>query len=306
MIISASRRTDIPAFYARWMVNRLRAGYCCVPNPFNRSQVSQIDLSPDAVDCIVFWTRNPHPLMAHLDEIDRMGYRYYFQFTILDNPRLLDPHVPPLEAALNAARQLAGRIDPGRIIWRYDPIVLSSITGVDFHARAYGHIARALEGCAKRSVISIMDRYPKVEGRLRALEKQGVQLMDPARTEEAVIEVVPTLAGIAAKHGMRIQSCADDLGMAACGVEPGKCVDDALILDEFGIRVSPRKDPVQRTACRCVVSRDIGMYDSCPHGCVYCYAAGKPATVQKNVTRHDPQSPSLIGWYEAGTITKLP
>lgn len=300
MIISASRRTDIPSFYAEWMLKRLRAGYCTVPNPFNRKQVTRVDLAPHAVDCIVFWTRNPAPLMPQLDEIDRLGHRYYFQFTILDNPPLLDPHLPPLETTLHRARELARGIGRGRVVWRYDPIILSNQTQVDFHIRAFRRIAVALKGCTQRSVISIIDRYPKVERRLRSLEQQGIHIMNREQSAEAVRALLPRLLEIAAGNGMRIQSCADDLGMAACGVEPGKCVDDALIFEQFGIEVSRRKDPAQRPACRCVVSRDIGMYDSCPHGCIYCYATGKPATVQRNHARHDPHSPSLISWYEGG------
>ncbi len=122
MIISASRRTDIPAFYAEWFMQRIRAGYCTVPNPFNRGQVSTISLAPEDVDAIVFWTRFPRPLLPHLDELDRCGYRYYFQFTLLDYPRSLETHRPDVRQAVEAFRTLAERIGPERVIWRYDPI----------------------------------------------------------------------------------------------------------------------------------------------------------------------------------------
>ena len=144
MIISASRRTDIPAFYAPWFMNRMRAGYCTVPNPFNRSQVSRISLRPEDVDVIVFWTRNPRPLLPALDELDDRGYRYYFQYTLLDNPRTLDPKSPPVDAAIATFQTLAERIGPARVIWRYDPSVLSSATGADFHLERYARIAAAL------------------------------------------------------------------------------------------------------------------------------------------------------------------
>src|SRR5512135_950390 len=128
MIISASRRTDIPAFYSRWFMNRVRAGYCTVPNPFNANQVKRISLLPEEVDVIVFWTRNPRPLFPFLKELDVRGVRYYFQFTLLDNPRSIDPKTPPAESALQTFRALSEQVGPARVIWRYDPLVLSQIT----------------------------------------------------------------------------------------------------------------------------------------------------------------------------------
>jgi hypothetical protein len=132
MIISASRRTDIPAFYTPWFMNRIREGFCTVPNPFNRQQISRICLLPADVDVIVFWTRNPRPLITHLDELDQRGYRYYFQFTLLDYPRLIDVKMPGLAASVETFCRLSERVGPERIVWRYDPMVLSNQTGVDF------------------------------------------------------------------------------------------------------------------------------------------------------------------------------
>ena len=137
MIISASRRTDIPAFYAEWFMRRIRAGYCTVPNPYNRKQVAKVSLAPDAVDVIVFWTRNPRPLLPHLAELDRCGYRYYFQYTVMDNPRAIDPKSPAADAAIKTFRELAGIVGAERIIWRYDPIVISAATPAEFHLSTY-------------------------------------------------------------------------------------------------------------------------------------------------------------------------
>ena len=150
MIISASRRTDIPAFYAEWMVRRLREGYCTVPNPFNRNQVSRISLRPEDVDAIVFWTRNPRPLMPYLDELDSRGYRYYFQFTILGYPREIDPKSPPAATAVEAFCELAERLGPRRVIWRYDPIVFTGITPPAFHQENFQRLAESLRGHTRR------------------------------------------------------------------------------------------------------------------------------------------------------------
>lgn len=300
MIISASRRTDIPAFYATWFMNRVRAGYCTVPNPFNRRQVSRISLGSRDVDAIVFWTRNARPLMASLDELDARGYRYYFQYTILDNPRAIDMRTPPVEAAIDAFRALSARIGADRVIWRYDPIVLSSLTDVAFHQDRYAWIAAQLQGYTTRSVISVLDIYHKVESRLRVLAAQGVTIPDQTPEQIAGFDaLVHSLVATAMRCGMEIVSCAEEIDLTGYGVRPGKCVDDELIERIFGLRLDLPKDPGQRNACGCVRSRDIGMYDSCIFGCQYCYATSSFTRAAQNHAIHDPLSPSLLGWCEA-------
>ena len=207
MIISASRRTDIPAFYAPWFMQRVRAGFCDVPNPFNRHQVSRISLRPQEVDAIVFWTRNPRPLLASLDELDALGYRYYFQYTILDNPRTIDPKTPPVGAAVETFQQLADRIGPARVIWRYDPIVLSSVTDASFHQERYAWIAEQLRGYTTRSVISIVDVYRKAARRLHALAAQGVTFPDQApETLPGFADLLRSLVATAVQNGMEMVS----------------------------------------------------------------------------------------------------
>jgi hypothetical protein len=299
MIISASRRTDIPAFYAEWLVNRLRAGFCTVPNPYNPSQVARVSLLPQDVAVIVFWTRQPRPLFPYLDELDRRGYRYYFQYTLLDNPRPIDPASPPFENAVHAFRELADRLGPGKVIWRYDPIVLTAGTGVAFHLEAYRRIARALEGATHHSVISLMDRYPKANRRMDQLAARGFQLLEPPASDQAVRELLPALVQVATEYGLQVSSCAEPLDLQPYGVCPGKCVDPDYIRQVFNLQVDPHKDPSQRPACGCAVSKDIGMYDTCLFGCQYCYATRSFELAQRRHAGHDPRSPSLIGWYEA-------
>jgi hypothetical protein len=298
MIISASRRTDIPAFYARWLMRRIQEGYCMVPNPFNTQQVERISLLPQDVDVIVFWTRGPRPLFPYLKELDERGYRYYFQYTLLDNPRLIDPHVPRLPAALAAFRELAEQVSPQRVIWRYDPIVLSEITPPAFHLDAYTRIAKALSGYTFRSVISLMDPYPKIAKRLKTLAEQGARLIpfDPA--QEWFGEWMRSLAAIGTAHGMEVVSCAEPYDLRPYGVCPGKCINDEYIGRVFGLEVSHVKHSAQRKACGCVVSKDIGMYDSCLFSCSYCYATSKFERSRLNYNLHNPEAPSLLGWYE--------
>ncbi|OGO37264.1 MAG: hypothetical protein A2W35_00265 [Chloroflexi bacterium RBG_16_57_11] len=301
MIISASRRTDIPAFYAPWFINRIRAGFCEVPNPFNRGQITHISLLPEDVDVIVFWTRNPRPLFPYLGELEARGYRYYFQYTLLGYPPEIDANGPAAQASLVTFRELAQRVGPDRVIWRYDPIVLSQITPPAYHRLAFARLAVELAGFTRRSVISLMDDYPKIRGRLQEMARQGAQLL-PFSMDGAVIEgempvrlddLLKELAAIARSHHMEMVSCAEDSDLQPYGILPGKCVDDQLIERLFGIQVSHTKDPGQRSACGCVVSKDIGMYDSCLFGCRYCYATTSFARARANYLRHDPEAPSL-------------
>ena len=217
MIISASRRTDIPAFYAEWFINRIRAGYCTVPNPFNRKQIAHVSLDPEDVEAIVFWTRHPRPLMAHLAELDRRGYRYYFQYTLMDYPRAIDARTPPLSTSLNIFRSLADRIGPQRMIWRYDPIVFSKLTGARFHQETYERISRLLRGYTHRSVISIVDVYRKASRRLREMNKRGIDLVvyDGAPSERFA-RLMRDLARIAQENDMEITSCAEEIWEIVC------------------------------------------------------------------------------------------
>jgi hypothetical protein len=293
VIISASRRTDIPAFYAEWFMNRVRAGFCEVPNPFNPSQISRVSLEPQAVDAIVFWTRNPRPILPHLSELDERGYRYYFLYTLLANPRQIDPGVPPLDVCIDTFRDLSNRIGPERVIWRYDPVFLSSITDYDFHQRTFLRLTGALRGYTWRIVISVAHLYRKTRKRIRKFEEQGITLLP--LNENNLASLMGSLAEMASRNGMQIQSCADDLNLQQYGISPGKCIDDKLISNVFGLNLLTKKDGCQRKQCGCIESKDIGMYESCPSGCVYCYAVTSFERAKANYKAHDSHCPCLIG-----------
>ena len=295
MIISASRRTDIPAFYADWLMNRIRAGYCLVSNPFNPAQVARVSLLPEDVDAIVFWTRNPRPLLPHLAELDRRGYRYYFQFTLTGYPQALEPRLPERSLLLRAFRDLAGYVGPQRVIWRYDPIVLSTITDIPFHERNFAELAEALSGLTPRVVVSLLDPYAKNRRRLRKLAECGIVVRDIQGIDNGVGDLLRSLASLAKEHSMEITSCAEPWDLRRYGILPGKCVDDEYIARIFGIEVTHAKDEAQRPACGCVRSKDIGAYDTCLYGCVYCYATSDRVDPDALRARYDPDSPSLLG-----------
>ena len=268
-IISASRRTDIPAFHAPWLLDCLEKGQVTVKNPYNPRQQSLIDLSPDQVDAIVFWTKNPAPLLPHLGDIEKAGYRFYFQFTLNAYPLELEPGLPDLSERINSFCNLGEMLGASRVVWRYDPIILSNRTDADYHRTKFAELCGQIGGHTRRVMISLVDYYKKTRRNLRPLEKQGYQFdQDPDARD-----LLSDLARIAREHELQIFSCTEEPNFSDLGIPPGACIDGELIREVFGIERTWKKDPGQRKHCRCVASRDIGTFNTCRHGCPYCYAA---------------------------------
>lgn len=286
MILSVSRRTDIPAFYSEWFFNRIREGFLYVRNPMNKHQVSKISLSPDVVDCIVFWSKNPAPMIGRLGELEK--YMYYFQFTINPYDILLESAVPSKNIILQTFKDLSSRIGPNRVIWRYDPILLSNNIGMNHHIKYFEELARRLEGYANTCVISFVDLYKKTQRNLK-----GTAAREPFQNE--MIELAIELHSIATKYGIKIQTCSEQIALESVGIEHGRCIDDALIEDLLEMKLVIGKDGNQRKECGCVQSIDVGEYNTCGHFCKYCYANFSEEMVNSNRLKHDPNSPLLVG-----------
>jgi len=264
MIVSASRRTDIPAFHADWFFERLKEGHALSVNPMNPKQVRQVDLSPEAVDGFVFWTKNPQPMLSRLGRLS--PYPFYFQCTITGHGQDLEPCVPGKEAPVPPAfLALADAIGPQRFIWRYDPICLSPLYTVEYHTQRFDAMARILSGRAQRCTISFLDIYAKTSKRLA---QQGIR---PPSEAEAMA-LAASFAKSAREAGMHVAACAEEMDLAAFGIGRGRCIDAELLMALSGRKISRAKDPAQRPACGCARSADIGTYGTCGHGCVYCYA----------------------------------
>ncbi len=272
MIVSASRRTDIPAFFADWFMEGIRAGRLEVPNPRVVSQKRFVSLLPEDVEAIVFWTRDPRPLLPRLAEIDGRGIGYVFQVTLTPYGPPLEPGLPPLEERLGAVLDLAARLGPARVNWRYDPIVLSNRTDADFHRRAFSSLARRLRGRVGGVTLSLLDWYKKTERALRPLAADGFDFFRAGPGSPGAQELLADLAGMARSEGFIPCACAEDADLGALGIEPARCVDAARLSALFGRAIPGRKDRAQRPACRCHESVDVGRYGTCRHGCLYCYA----------------------------------
>ena len=273
MIVSASRRTDIPKFFAGWFMDRVRAGQCSFPNPFNPKQVLTVSLRPEDVEVLVFWSKDPRPLLPYLGTLETAGFRFYFHFTLNGYPQPIEPNVPSLDEALAAFVRLSDALSPERVIWRYDPIILSNLTGPSYHERRFREIARALKGRTRRLMVSIVEEYASTRRGFRKLSREGIHVKRCDRDDPELRRLLATMAEIAMESGMEIFSCAEPSDLSQLGIRHGKCIDNEYIERVFGVRVTDKKDPSQRPACGCVQSRDIGVYGTCRHGCVYCYAS---------------------------------
>ncbi|MBO8128537.1 MAG: DUF1848 domain-containing protein [Peptococcaceae bacterium] len=298
MIISASRRTDIPAFYSEWFINRVKEGFCVTVNPFNRKQKKLVSLRPEDVTAIVFWSKNPAPLMKYLDYLDAMGYRYYFGFTLNNYPSELEPNVPEVKTRINTFKRLSQRLGKKRVIWRYDPIVLSNKTPIDFHIGNFEFLTKELKDYTCKCVFSFLELYPKVQKRINKMHKEygfAVQDIRSEKHKQILKSLVMQFKSIADSYGLDLRSCAEKMDLTPYGIKPNSCIDGNLINEMPGTNVPFKKDRNQRRECLCIESIDIGMYNTCLNQCVYCYANYSAKTAEANNRAHDKFSPVLIG-----------
>lgn len=286
MIISCSRRTDIPAFYSDWLINRLLDGYVLVRNPMNPHQVRNVSLAPPDVDCIVFWTKDPSPMLNRLHLLK--DYSYYFQFTITPYGKDIEPNLPSKTEIIDTFLKLSEKIGKKRMIWRYDPILLSAGINVDYHMEHFHNMASQLTEHTEKCIISFIDMYSHNKRRMADLT---VRPPDEAEMNKLAFQ----LARIAETFNMKAATCAEEIDLADSGIEHGKCVDDRLISELTGKNLKIAKDKYQRKFCGCVASIDIGEYNTCRHGCRYCYANVNQKKIEKSSFLHHSHSAFMIG-----------
>lgn len=256
-----------------------------VGNPMNPNIVRQVNLEPRLVDCIVFWSKNPAPLLERLDRLK--PYHYYFLFTITSYGADLEKNLPPKDMIIETFQKLSKRIGKERVIWRYDPILLTAKIDCDYHYKYFDYIASKLESFTERCIISFLDMYDKCKRNLA-----GFAVRMPGRQE--MMEIAGKLNSIAQKRHIELQTCAESSDFLSVGIMPGKCIDDRLIAKITGENIEIPKDKYQRKTCCCVESVDIGAYDTCRHNCLYCYANSNREAVERNAAQHNRQSPFLL------------
>ncbi|HZU29089.1 MAG TPA: DUF1848 domain-containing protein [Bryobacteraceae bacterium] len=291
MIVSASYRTDIPAFYGEWFINRLRAGFCRYNNPYN-SQVCTVSLARADVDGFVFWTKNAGPFLPRFAEVRERGFPFTVQYTINGYPRALEHSVVDAAKSVEHARRIADEYGPRVVVWRYDTIVHSSLTSHEFHVANFERLATALAGVTDEVVVSFAQIYRKSRINMDAAARlYDFTWSDPEQNKKA--SLAGELADIARTHDMRFTVCSQRVFLEPGRIEDARCIDADRLAAVAGypIRGALRGN---RPECGCHESRDIGEYDTCPHGCVYCYAVRNRALAQRRYRAHDANSEFLF------------
>lgn len=296
MIISASRRTDIPAFYSDWFFNRIKERYVLVPNPYNSKMISRISLDPAIVDCIVFWSKNPAPMLEKLDKLKE--YNYYFQFTLNPYGPDIENHLPAISKRIDTFKRLSDRIGKEKVIWRYDPVLTNETYTPGFHKEKFAEIAYDLKEHTEKCMLGFIDHYQHIR---TTVGRFNIQPLLKADIEEMAVSFKKTVDTCS----IQLDTCTVKVDLTHLGIPGGLCIDNQLVERIAGYPISVRKDKNQRDICRCAESIDIGTYESCLNGCIYCYAIkGNYNTVKYNLNKHDKDSPMLVGELQEDDIVK--
>jgi hypothetical protein len=293
MILNTGSRTDIPAFYSDWFYNRIQEGYCLVRNPYYPEQVTKYVLSPQVIDAIVFCTKNPQPMLDRLSLLSQ--YCTFWLVTITPYEQDIEPCVPRWSKVIDNFRYLSRQVGVDRMSWRYDPIFISQKYSVSYHIERFEQMAEDLQGYTRQCVVSFIDLYEKTKRNFP--QARSVT----AAQQEQLIEA---FSKIAAAKGMQIHLCCEDRALTRANVDADGCLSQTVLERAIGSALHVPKKKMARDACSCLLGADIGMYNTCGHGCLYCYANYDNESVRVNRKLHDPASPLLIGHLHETDIIK--
>ncbi len=284
MILNTGSRTDIPAFFHKWFLNRIREGFVYVRNPYDPARITEYTLTPELVDLICFCSKNPAPLLPHLDEL--ADYNLYWHVTMTPYGKDIEPFVPPYEEVTESIQELGKRFGPKSVAWRYDPIFLTPQYNADFHIETFRTMAESLRGYTDRVILSFLDLYEKTKRNF----PEGREVLPKER-----LYLGEHMQQIAAENGMTLAPCLEGDDLAQFGADTNGCMTQAVLERSLGESLSVPSMSYAREGCKCLLGNDIGAYNTCLHGCRYCYANYDTKTVHENVRHHDPESPLLIG-----------
>jgi len=275
MIISASRRTDIPAYFSEWFCNRVKEEFCYVRNPYSQ-KITRVSLTREDADVIVFWTKNAKPMMERLSAVDVFGIPYYFQYTVTPYGSDVEPGLEKCGCIENFL-ELSEVLGKDRMLWRYDPILITEKYSVEFHAEAFAFLCETFSEATDRCTISFVDAY-------RASPYRPCTFAEMERLAEI-------FSATAKRFGLPLVSCAEEIDLRRFGIGHASCVDKEVCEHLCRRSLPVKRDRNQRAACGCAESVDVGAYGTCKNGCRYCYACGGRAA-----EAHDPASPLIAGW----------
>ena len=294
MIINTGMRTDIPAFYSEWLMNRVHKGFVYVRNPYYKFQVSKYSLSPKVVDCLAFCTKNPYPMLKYLDELKEQ-YNMFWFVTITPYGKELEPNVPPFEKVIQDFKTLSNKLGKNAVALRYDPILINEEYSVKKHIEMFDKIAKSLNGYTEDVTISFLDLYEKVK-------RNAPDIRPPTNEEQKYI--AKEFVKIGKENNMIIHGCCENPNLKEIGIDITGCMSQEIVEKAIGFNLKAPSGQSKRIAtnenkekpiCNCLMGNDIGAYNSCMHLCKYCYANFNKTLVQENFKHHNPKSPFLIG-----------
>lgn len=293
MILQTGLRTDIPAFYTPWFLRRVEEGFVLARNPYNPQQITRYRLAPDVVDCIGSCTKNPAPMLPHMGKLAGFGQHWFV--TITPYGADIEPHVPPKEQVMADFRRLSAILGSRCVAWRYDPILLTDVYTVERHLADFSAMCAALEGATDTCVISFIDLYGKVKRNFPEIRAVG---------REDRLHLGREMGAIATRHGIRVKSCCEGDELASFGVDCTGCMTLSTYEKALGCRLNAPRLPKSTRGCLCHLSADIGAYNTCAHGCRYCYANNNVESVRRAMAQHDPLSPLLVGQVQPGDVIR--
>ena len=289
MIVSASRRTDIPCYYSAWLINRLKSGYVYMRNPMNHRQLYRVNLSADSVDCIVFWTKDSMNIMDKLDVLDKMGYKYYFQFTLNPYDRTTEKNLRNKNDIISSFIQLGEILGSQRVKWRYDPIIINNRYNVEYHISEFSSLCESLCRYTDSVTVSIIDMYKSIANKLEV-----------DKDIDKYLRVCEFVGKKAQECGLKSYACCEKNDLSEFGITKSSCIDKQTIEQICGYVLKTDKDRNQRSGCGCYQSIDIGSYNTCNNSCVYCYANNSKSILEKNLKNYNPDNEILSGKIEKG------
>lgn len=293
MIINTGCRTDIPAYFSEWFFNRIKDGYVYVRNPYYQNQVMKYKLTTDVVDCLAFCTKNPEPILPRIHELD--AFRQFWFVTITPYGKEIEPNVPPKENVMEYFRKLSTIIGTEKIGWRYDPIFITSKYTIESHIESFEKMASVLAGYTHDCVISFIDLYEKTKRNFPEVKEV---------TGEERCKIGKEFVRIGKKYDIQIKTCVEGQELSKYGVDCSGCMTKPVIERAIGRSLKVHNKKSIRGSCNCLLGNDIGVYNTCCHGCVYCYANYDQKTVRDNMKKHDPNSSFLIGGKMKGDVVK--
>ncbi|MDE7476636.1 MAG: DUF1848 domain-containing protein [Lachnospiraceae bacterium] len=297
MILNTGSRTDIPAYYSEWFFNRIREGYVLVRNPYYPAQVTKYFLNPEVIDVMVFCTKNPLPMLDKSSVLETVlsGFDTFWFVTITPYETDIEPFVPEKEQVMDSFQRLSKMTGKQRISWRYDPIFITEKYSVDYHIKQFSTMSKFLSAYTSQCVVSFIDLYEKTKKNFRNIRSV---------TRQEQEQLITAFSEIAKENEMQIHLCCENVELTRQNVDADGCMSKSVLEKALGCKLDVPQKKMARKECSCLLGADIGVYNTCGHGCLYCYANYDRTIVISNMKNHNPLSPFLIGGPRQDDIVK--